>query len=787
MDNIKLKAIEYFASKPHDDEKAKKFLTSEYSAIQKTLRSSTSYDEISNACEVLHKFISHVAVDSIQDIGHCWERLHGPDDIEVRDGFLGRYQTKEKIYSQLISLLNKLRYLEQDKIMPMLIGFWKEDKLLREDVEKVFKELAQFNLSAYEQIRFIPQLKLQKYLSNFSNEELIKLFPILSTVYQQLLSTELEGAHWNYRTVTISSIGIPASEDIREIRNTTVSSLIYLYRISEQVSHKKSLLNLMNSACRIWSRQELQEESKLIVEQNAVQVMSYWASLVNSEPFELVQQIEHDAYWNYYHTSSEEVTEAALIIKKAIEENSEYHIYRDLVGFEGIFIEWDKDAGLHASYDEQKKVREERINTHINSVTDENISNWIERVELYLKTESRDLATFPELFKFLESISRKCPKEVLSCFLEKDSLDKGAISIIRGLWNSEIHDEFLDQVERFIDSSSYLWELSVAFLSIDNIKPELLVKFIDRLISDNDISSLSSILRIFNNNEPRFSEEFTNKEINKIFECFNSNKNTSWINEVWFTSIEDSFILFLNDENVWLILKNLVYADDIEYHIEYILKQIAEISIDYIFSFLALRISHYRGLEDNSEKDYRPIPYSLNTLGKVLSNYPDKIISFIKENNNKDIISGSFGIASLYKKCFARFNPEHTGLILKYLNSDEESDFTIIRNICASYNGSSSILPLIKVIIENTDYNKRKYHLLALTLLNTGVITGDYGRIESFNKKLSDIESWHTDCNKNVVIFAKMYAEMLKEGIVEETIRVEERIEVEKHIYGDGE
>ncbi|HEY9029771.1 MAG TPA: hypothetical protein VIM93_00270 [Kangiella sp.] len=786
MDDIKLKAIEYFASKPHDDEKAKKFLTREYNTIQQTLRDSNDFDEIHEACRVLQRFISHVAENAIEDINSCWERLHALDDGEVIRDYFSRYQTKERLYSQLINLLNKLRYLEQDKIMPLLINFWINDELVRDDIEKVFKELSQFNLNAYEQIGFRPQLKLLKFTLDFSDEEKINLFPIVITIFGQLLSTELEGAQWNYRTVTITSTGIPPSDDLREIRNKTVSSLIDLYQIAEQLNHKISLLNLMNNACRIWSRKELHDSSKLIVEQNSVQVLTYWASLAQSEKFQLVQKIEHDAYWSYYHTSSDKVLEAALNVKNAIDDNLEYQIYRDLVGFDSVFIEWDKESGLHDNYKQQQKIRERRIKAHIGSVTSDNISIWLERVELFLETESNDLATFPELLNFLFTISKRFPTDVLSRLQGSRKLDKGAIAIIRGLWSSSIHHDFVNLVEKWIETSSYHWELSRAFINIDDIKPKLLDKFVDKLILEDDRESLSSILRIFNTNKPQFANELINKEIYKIFSSFIESQYTGWINEVWFVQFEDSFISILDKANLDLILKSLVYANDIEYHIEYILKQVAEINVEYVFSYLAQRVVYFRDLESDKKLDYRPIPYGLNTLGIVLSNYPDKLIGFIAENYKHDIIRGSSGVPSLFRKCFQRFKPDHVGLILGIFDPKKDSDFQIIIDICDSYHGDSSILPLVREVIANTTIDSERHNKLFNSLLNTGVISGDYGRVKALEKKVNDISSWETDSNQNVVDFAERYTEILKERIENEIKRVEERIAIEKHIYGDG-
>ncbi|MEY8214586.1 MAG: hypothetical protein RPR97_08900, partial [Colwellia sp.] len=413
MDNLKLKAIDYFAAKPHDDQKAKVYLSGIYKEIHEILVNSTSYDLIFSAFEILEKFISHVADDSIRDLVCCWQRLHKGGELILGDSYFRKYHTKEKIYLKIISLLGRLRYIEQDQLTPILFQFWRDDESTRGEVEKVFKELSEFNLHAVEQIGFGPQLQLLDVIKQFSEDEKFEHFSIMKSTFSQFLSTDIERHNWNYRAVSIESMAIPATEKIERLRNDTVSCLINMYEHTGNIEYKKELLTVMNNACRIWSRAEISEEAKLIVQKNSVDVLQFWSSIITNEPLELVQKLEHDAYWNYYHAPSQAVRDAALSLETILNTHDEYQIYRDLVGFEGIFGSWEAESNLRSDYDNQRKLREERVKTHINSVSKDNIEEWINRIELYLETDSRDLATFPELFKFVEVISNRFPKELL--------------------------------------------------------------------------------------------------------------------------------------------------------------------------------------------------------------------------------------------------------------------------------------------------------------------------------------------------------------------------------------
>jgi hypothetical protein len=784
MDNLKLKAIEYFAAKPHDDVKANAYLKNEYKRVHSILTDSTSFESMSSACETLDKFISHVADDAIEDLVLCWERLHNADVLIKPSEHLSKYHTKEGLYTKLINLLSRLVYIEQDKVVPILFKFWKDDEATKDDVEKVFKELAEFNLYAVEKIGFTPQFKLLHTIMKFSDEEKIDFFPIVSTVYSQILSTEIEGHSWEYRTVSIKSMAIPASVEIEKLRNDTVDSLKTLYQTTEVLEHKKELLNVMNNARRVWSRAQISEAAKLMVENNTITVLQFWASIVNSELMELVQKIEHFSYWTYFHASSEVVKKAALNVEEAIERNEEYVIYRDLVGFEGIFGGWEEERNSKTDYDKQRKKREERIDVHIKSVTHDNIAEWLNRVELYLMTDSRDLATFPELFKFVEIISRRFPNAVLSQFLESEKLDKSASSIFRGLWASSIRAEFIGVVTNWIENAKYLWELSVAFISFDDVDLAMIDTYVDKAVLVEDSISLSSFIRVFDARREYMPDEFINQQFIKTFAFFNLKQTSIWVNSVWFVPKGESFIQMLTKESLQLMVENLVFVNNIDHRVEGILEQIAQTNVIDVFYLFDQRISFEKQHERTSEERYEAIPYSFYSIHKVIAEHPTELISLIKRNYEYQYGVHAYGVAAIFQKCFSPFQPQLIDLILAHLNPTIEKEMNVILAIITRYEGHSSVLPLLKRLVTAVTLDDEGVRLFNSTLLSTGVVSGEYGFVDAYKNKQADIESWLSDENPRVVAFACQYKELLGRMIEDETKRVDEFVALEKHRYG---
>jgi hypothetical protein len=784
MDKLKRKAIAHFSAKPHGDKKALAFLHKEFAIIHGVLSKSSDYDDITEALSTLEMFISHVSKESIADLSLCWSRLHELEQLTLKDEGLAKYHTKHKLYSRIVGLLGRLRYLEQESVTITLLRFWTQDESIRSEIQKEFKNLAEYNLHAVEQIGFAPQLQLLEMFMKFTDRELQSYFQLVATLCSESLSTEIEGHSWEYHSVSIKSMPIPARDDVRKIRRDSIALLQRMYGLNPVITQKKELLNKMNNACRIYSRSPMSIEAVEIIEQNTIEVLCYWKKLIKSEPLELIQKIEHDAYWNYYHASSDEIKNAALEVKYVIDSNLEYEIYRDLVGFEGIFGCWEEEKNPTVDYENKRILRDERVNSHADHVNNDNVDEWLCRVETYLGTDSRDLATFPELFKFVELLAKKLPVQVIKRFDESDNLDKAAIPIFSGICASHWKEQFKEKISNWIDANQYLYELSVSLGAFSALPQILFNKLLDKALSKEDFDTLSSCLRFLENKKNEFPENEINHIVTKIFSLINTQRNTSWINQVWFSSKDKTIINSLSEENVALIVDNLVYESHVDHRVEAILTIIAERDVDSVFLFFEKRVSYCQKIGNESEELYESIPFSLYSINKVIYEHPAKLISFIKVNYEYQYGLYPYGVASLFEKCFSPFQPQMTDLLLEQLDPTEESNFLVLLAIVKCYQGHRSILCLIKRLLPIVELNEGLTKSINSSLLSTGVVTGEYGFANAYKAKITGIEPWLKDQNRNIVEFAQQYIGLLNQMVNSEIRRTEERVAIEKHQHG---
>ncbi|WP_315981415.1 hypothetical protein [Aliamphritea spongicola] len=201
-----------------------------------------------------------------------------------------------------------------------------------------------------------------------------------------------------------------------------------------------------------------------MVHANTLDILNFWKSLLHSESLEIIQKIEHESYWIYYHTSSDQVKTAALDIKSDIDLNDEYSIYKNLVGYEGILGDWKEQSRSDFDFEEQEAERDAAIDEYLKCINSDNLNVWLDRVQNYLVTNSRDLATFPKLYSFIEAITRNYPDQVLTHFNATEKLDSAAVSVLRGLWKSIDNDCFEKQTCQWIDDNKHLYSIMKSFL-----------------------------------------------------------------------------------------------------------------------------------------------------------------------------------------------------------------------------------------------------------------------------------------------------------------------------------
>jgi hypothetical protein len=80
--------------------------------------------------------------------------------------------------------------------------------------------------------------------------------------------------------------------------------------------------------------------------------------------------------------------------------------------------------------------------------------------------------------------------------------------------------------------------------------------------------------------------------------------------------------------------------------------------------------------------------------------------------------------------------------LLNVIQSKEENDLLFVIAILRNYDGNSIIQDVCKEIIKLLPDGSNLIDELSIVLWDTGVVSGEYGFVEAYKKKIDEIQHW---------------------------------------------
>ncbi|MCO5097199.1 MAG: hypothetical protein M9884_06960 [Rhodocyclaceae bacterium] len=126
-------------------------------------------------------------------------------------------------------------------------------------------------------------------------------------------------------------------------------------------------------------------------------------------------------------------------------------------------------------------------------------------------------------------------------------------------------------------------------------------------------------------------------------------------------------------------------------------------------------------------------------------------------------------------------------MLLVFVEGGKEKDIDFVLGILRSYDGSAAILEICKAIIKVVPEESGIWNEVAACIESTGVVSGEYGMVDAFERKRSEIVKWQDDDDSRVRAFSKWLTEGLERLIESEKRRADEDIALRKYKFGAGQ
>ena len=740
---------------------------------------------------IAHRFSDVVAAEIIRFIAAV--RTHQITYDKKHAAFVAdvaKYQNASTLAVRAIEVLLRVRYLETQTVTQALLKLSiDEDGDIRKEAIDGLKKVAVYDLDIFygnarqNGIGAWPQKQVTDLLSGLGDDDLIKFQHAVLEVADSLLSPTIEGTRWSSTAVTISNAAAPAGGGVADVRAGTIQLLKRLYAILPGTPWKLSVITVLHGATRPHRFPTGGEDVAAMISANTQEVLAFYESLVDTADFQVVQKIESLSYWVYYHAPNDQVKRDALAIEQAIAANAEYQIYKTLIGFEGIFLIWEDLRKRDSYWEDTDKFRREKATEFANSITASNFQTWRERILSYAKTRSEDLATFPIFYGFLETFASAHPSLAMKLLTEDTQAIAGFhIPLLRGLWNGPEQPALRALLDAWIAAGQYLYASTKQFLDCPTLDRELVKRLLARAAELKDLNTVALVMSVAASNY-RDDDSIIRELFLPALEILTQRGSPEWIFDMWFRREARVVISKLDDPGTELILRNMMLLEKIDHHAEEILYLIAQRSPQKVLAFLCQRLA---ADESGHKRDtYDAIPYRLHKLDKPLAVIPREAVHIVRAQYDGDYGMFVFRGAHLLKTIFPQFSPEFESELLSLVEEGGDENLEFVLAVLRNYEGQLFIHTLCKAIVEKVPSDSKYRTEVAVTLQNTGVVSGAYGFAEAYERKKVEIQDWLNDPSEKVREFATWYINGLDAMSAVDRQRADEEIALRKQRYDE--
>lgn len=708
-----------------------------------------------------------------------------------------RFRSASHLICEAIEVPNTIRYVHIPEVVDFLLGLARStDAEVRQKAESALDDFATFNLDHFKTLGAHPQTAIVSRLAALDNDQLRDNAAAARRVLSTVLSSAMDGRSWTYNTVTFARGTVPSSAGVAEMRAQAIELLKRMYPLKSEVAYRKSILSALGSATHR-ERASQDASSNRMFERDARAVLEFMRDLVATEALPVVQTIEHDAYWDYFHSPSTDVEASALAVRDAVAARCDYQIYKQLIGFDGIFGEWEKLRSNDEEWDYSNTKRLEVARGYVQSINADNRAEWLERILEFAKTESDDLATFPVFYDFLEHLAHAQPDLVMSLIEDHETrMRPFLIPMLIGLHASARKADIEVVEQRWIAAGTHLMAVAKSLLKDGSERVATLAAIVRRAKDMDDRDTLALSMGVAANLHVQGSAPAKDVFMEGL-RALALHDDARWARNFWFGSDFKSLVMKLDTHERAEVLRGLQSLPELDYRTEEVLRAVGEHDIKSVLAFLAERLKAER--EDRAERraqgrgvlddKFEAIPYNLHGLQKVLVQHPDALLAVVRDSFEAQPAPSMFpylGGGRLLKGVFPNFDPQLQALLLQHLARGHDKDLEFALAVVRTYGGSAPILDFCKAIVRLAPEHSKAWRELAAALETTGVVRGEYGLVEAYERTRDGLAAWQTDPHIKVRAFVDWLTEELERMIAFERQRADESIALRKYQYGSG-
>jgi len=791
-----------------DNPKADKLLVKFAQDIFVDIKKSKDNESILEGLDLVNEFVYKAPKETVKIVNYIFEKK--PVPATVYKSKFGEFEGKshKDLMLKGIELLDHIRYIVPDEVLKLAAQLsLDENSAIKGGALEVIKKFSQYdyNVLTKSKLGYSVQRKALDFVLAWPRKEQLRHIELVETVLRELLNPSLEGTTSGLNdkdqyTITMHSGVVSPTDFLKKMRREAIDLTYELYKTSEDPKLKLKLIGVFDEASRTPGNVLYGDDVAQMIVDDLKHIANIYRKIVFGEKGEkmtdhlgIVATIEERLYW--INKSETRKVEESEKLREEILQNDLYQLFRLLVGD---LVTYKEEEG----WDVAEKKRNEKINTLINSITEAQLKVWFDKLNKvasqYTLIEDWQFNIFKFFIRKLSEAEPQVAERLLEKALKDDSPLKHFMSSFLDGFKIGAHfaqwDKFRDKI---IDAKDFQFINAIVFSL--NLPPDADLK---KLIRKNDIDLLENIVkgkgrlsflkgiddqvfhyalintlgRNFRRSskriEPLMIEELKNnpKYLNMFFAQL-----PMMIHSKWFDVKE------LQPETIKLLKEKMVELLNIDWHIQEVLLAIGECDgLNAVLDVFMRRIEKDAGRKEKEGRylgeRYEVIPYHFNPdLDKFIAEHSDyeKITSEWVSKMTTDWSIYNWNVSHFLQRVGRGFGKVLTSLIQK------GGDENLMKAACAMHSIDSVDFDICIEIIRRTD-NKKIIDLVGGNMYATGVVSGEYGIAEAYEKKAERLEKYKGDESERVKTFVNRMIKSFQESAKKERQRADEEKQLRK-------
>lgn len=752
------------------------------------------------------------AIPNYDDLPAAYEGLNGPllravksarstesVPIETTYGNMEGFKS-DAVTKLVVEIIESLRYSDVIGTLQLLIDIYRDEPNddIRRQIVNAVKNLSEYNIDAYNQIGPLLQMALVDHIAGMSDAEVDCIRPIALTVWTEAIQSDITGTKWKADSIVLSTGAVPASDQLREVRDKAIKALFAAYDRSHDDAQKREVFLALDVATKTPIQGQYSNELLATTLIDATRIVDFVTERASATSYELLQHLENHFLYDYFRAKglTDDLenrfgcqAEAAALVaaifnfRDTINTDDRFVRYKVLVGFESVYPgHWTEEEFDYQGADEYRRGE---ANRYIDEITESNESDWFDLIARCAETKSNDLATFPVFGNFISKLA-ECKPEVAERFLAKvsDDLRNFLAGFLNGLALSGRRDVYERILESELKSARNLAGV-VRHLRYSNVKkPDFATRLLKRAIDKGDsIAVIEFLLFVL---EHYGTEKITDADtlLCDALTFLNDRKDSRWVSEAWFLQKATKFYEELTPERTAQVLQNLGYVSQVNYQVERILVRLAERQLEAIWDYFGARLSRDPA-ESEEEKRFEAVPFRFHGLEKELSKNPQlaisKGLSWFAQDQKLFQYRGGRLLSAAFPNCTPQFAAALAELVK--VGAGMETDFAL--DILQNYQGETSTFVVLKEVVSRFQNEVSKMSRVRIAIDNTGVVHGELGFAEALRAKKESLTAWLEDERPEVKAFAEKHIAELDLMIASEQRRAEAEREMRNRNYDE--